>query len=83
MSSRKGQPVLRLDKQGEAEPLNVLQVHSPTGGEPPEINYIHAFEPDSGQSNHIRTLFQNSALGFKISQLTGEDSIRDLTIRVQ
>jgi hypothetical protein len=83
VSSHKGQPVLQLEKQGEAEPLNMLQVNSPSGGEPPEINYLHAFEPDSWQSNNIRTLFQNSALGFKISQLTGEDSIRDLTIRVQ
>jgi hypothetical protein len=56
---------------------------SPTGGEPPEINHIRAFEPDSWVYNYIHNLFQNCAVGFKISQLTGKDSISDVTIRVQ
>lgn len=84
VSAYKGQPVLQLEKQGEAEPLNVLQIPADyKGEEPPEINHLRAFEPDSHIYNYIHNLFQNSALGFKISQLTGEDSISDLTIRVQ
>ena len=83
ISSRTGKPLLRLEKQGEAEPLNVLQMDSPTGGEPPEINHLRAFEPDSWVYDYIHNLFQNSALGFKISHMTGKDSIRDVTIRVQ
>lgn len=87
VSSQKGQPVLRLEKQGESEPLNVLQLNSPPRGapknEPLEINHLQAFEPGTLVFDHLNNMFQHTALGFKISHMTGTDSIRDLTIRVQ
>lgn len=83
VSAYKGQPVLLLEREGETEPLNVLQLPAYKGGEPAEINHLRAYEPDSMLYNWMYNLFQNTSLGFNISHMTGEDSIRDLTIRVQ
>ena len=83
VSAYKGQPVLLLEREGETEPLNVVQLPSNKGGVPTEINHLRAYEPDSMLYNYMQNLFQNTSLGFKISHLTGEDSICDLTIRVQ
>ena len=82
ISSRKGKPVLQLEKHGDPEPLNLIQMES-SQSESGELNHFQAFEPESPVYNYIHTLFKKTALGFKISHLTGEDSIRDVTIRVQ
>ena len=87
ISSRKGEPLLRLEKQDEPEPLLLIQIESSQKqspkNEPIEINHFHAFEPEMWIYKYIRELFHNTALGFKISRLTGEDSISDVTIRVR